>query len=207
MSTKKQESYIGQVAVSIEGTAPLLFHHFSVEALDGSRKAAPRGSAGNNPDEWRDTVLVTGPQNQLYLDPTYIYACCRDGGKSVRRRQRGNLQRAVSSTLQVVDAQILLDDRFLPEGLTTPPPTDPSLPVYLDVRGVRNPSTKARNVRYRIACSRGWTCKFHLFWDTTVFNHDELHAVLIDAGRLSGVGDGRGIGFGRFQILKFETLV
>ncbi len=27
---------------------------------------------------------------------------------------------------------------------------------------------------------------------------DELRAVLLDAGRLVGLGDGRGIGFGRF---------
>jgi len=32
-----------------------------------------------------------------------------------------------------------------------------------------------------------------------------LHSICIDAGRYVGIGDGRKIGFGRFQVVKFEV--
>jgi len=79
-----------------------------------------------------------------------------------------------------------------------------SEPVYLDVRSVRNPSTGARNVRYRVAASPGWKASFTPIWDNTVVDENQLQAVLRDAGQLVGIGDGRSIGFGRFQVSSFE---
>ena len=75
-------------------------------------------------------------------------------------------------------------------------------PVYLDVRSVRNPSTRGRNVRYRVAASPGWKTSFSISWDDTLLNENEMRAVLIDAGRFVGLGDGRSIGLGRFDVLS-----
>jgi CRISPR/Cas system endoribonuclease Cas6 (RAMP superfamily) len=74
------------------------------------------------------------------------------------------------------------------------------------VRGVRNPSTKARNVRYRVAASKGWTCTFHLLWDKTIVSRAEMETVLIDSGKLVGIGNGRGIGMGRFEVAEFTVI-
>jgi hypothetical protein len=93
-------------------------------------------------------------------------------------------------------------DRYLPDE---PIPTDPDALVYLDVRSVRNPTTKARNVRYRIAASSGWQACFTIQWDRTIVSLNELRAVLNDAGALVGLGDGRTIGFGRFRVATFDA--
>ena len=196
-------SNIISAQVSIKGTRPLLWHRFGPDALP-LEKQERTGVAGHDPEEWKRTVLVTGDRHQLYIDGAYVFSCVREGARYTKRG-RGSLQVPVSATLQVAESIILIDDRFLSDGFTTPPPTDPTALVYLDVRGVRNPTTKARNVRYRIACSPGWSCAFVLQWDKTIVSRAEMEAVLIDSGRLCGIGNGRAIGFGRFSVEKFAV--
>lgn len=177
--------------ITIHGVRPLLWHHFGPDAIP-LHKQERTGVAGNDPEEWRRTVLAT-PTGQLYLEPSAVFGCLRDAARFTPRK-RGTLQPFLAATLQVCSEQVVVD-RYLPDELTC----DPAQPVYLDVRSVRNPTTRARNVRYRVAARVGWEATFQIMWDRTVVARDELRAVLIDAGRLVGLGDGRSIGFGRFS--------
>lgn len=182
--------------VVIEGTRPILWHAFGPDALDKNREKT--GSAGNDPEEWRRTVLMTA-ERQLYLKPSYVFGCLREGGKSTKRG-RGTLMSAVSGTVQVQD-NILLVDRYVPDE---PLPTDPNEPVYLDISGVKNPMTKGRNVRYRVAACPGWHLTFNIIWDKLQVHREEMKKVIEDAGMLVGLGDGRSIGNGRFKIVTLE---
>jgi len=184
--------------VEIQGTRPLIWHAFGPDALP-LEKREREGVAGNDPSEWQRTVLML-PNRQLYIKPTYIFACMRDGAKHTQRK-RGTLQPLVSATLQVMNDVITID-RYLPDE---PLPTDPTLPVYLDICGVKNPSTKARNVRYRVAASPGWIAQFSLMWDKVIVARGEMEQVAVDAGRFTGLGDGRSIGMGRFELLSFDV--
>jgi hypothetical protein len=136
---------------------------------------------------------------QLYLPPIYIFGCLRDGAKHTKKG-KGSIQTSVTATLQMADDRILVD-RFVPEV----PEPNPDLPVYLHISSVRNPSTKARNVRYRIAASAGWSLAFTIQWDRTIVSRSELEAVANDAGQLVGLGNGRSIGFGRFRVESFAV--
>lgn len=190
-------SNIVSATLKIKGVRPLLLNAFTPEAIP-LQKQEKTGVAGNDPEEWRKRVLIT-ENRQLYVQPAYIFGCLRDGAKYTKKG-RGSLQPFLTATLQIVDDQILID-RFLPdEGHLT---CDSNQPVYLDVRSAKNPSTGARNVRYRIAASPGWIIVCTIEWDKTVVGRDEMKAVVIDAGRLVGVGDGRSIGFGRFALVEF----
>lgn len=186
--------------VSIEGTRPILWHAFGPDAMpaDGQRKER-EGVAGNDPSEWRKTVLMTADR-QLFVKPSYVFGCLRDGAKYTPAK-RGTLMSKVAGTLQVTDSIILID-RFVPDE---PLPTDPDLPVFLDIAGVKNPATRGRNVRYRVAASPGWHCQFNLMWDQTIVSKSQLEAVIIDSGKLCGLGDGRSIGYGRFVVQGFEV--
>lgn len=197
--------------VTIEGTRPLFFHRFGPDALP-LEKQERTGVAGHDPEEWRKTCMVTS-RGQLYVDPTYAFATIREGGRYISRK-RGTILKEIAATLQITDDRILVD-RFwpgFPNGkdfdvrMAEPPSDNPELPVYLDIRGVRNPSTKARNVRYRIAASTGWQMTFHLLWDKTVVSRGEMESALINAGKLVGIGNGRAIGMGRFQVTSFEVV-
>lgn len=200
------------VTVTVRGLRPLFWHKFGPEALP-LEKQERTGVAGNDPEEWRKTVLVT-KAGQLYLEPSYIFGALREAARYTKKG-KGSIQTAVAATLQVTDERVLVD-RFFPgwpkDGqvfdvrAATPPEQDPDAPVYLDIRGVRNPSTKARNVRYRVAVSSGWQCVFHLEFDKTIVSRAEMEAVVIDAGKLVGLGNGRSIGMGRFSMSSFEVM-
>lgn len=204
-------SNIVQAKVDIRGVRPLLWHRFGPEALP-LQKQELTGVAGNDPEEWRRTVLVS-KDGQLYLDPSQVFGGIRDGSKHTKKG-RGSIQPLVTATLQVLDERVLIDRYFpgFPNGHAfnvneaEAPPSDPSEPVYLDVRGVRNPSTKARNVRYRVAASRGWACEFTLIWDKTIVARAQMEAALYDTGQFVGIGNGRSIGMGRFEVLSFKVI-
>lgn len=187
--------------VSIRGTRPVLWHHFGADAIP-LEKVEKTGVAGNDPEEWRRTVLAL-PDGHLYFDSTYIFGCIRDGARYVKKG-RGSIQEPLRATMQVVDDPICVD-RSLPNGVDgDPPATDPTQPVYLDIRSVVNPSTKGRNVRYRIAASAGWLMNFRVQWDKTIVSRGELQSAVIEAGRLCGIGSGRRIGMGRFEVLDCD---
>jgi len=185
--------------VVIRGTRPLLWHRFGVEAI-ALERTERTGVAGNDPEEWRTTYLATD-DGQLYLEPTYIFGSLRDGARYTKKG-RGSIQKEVAATLQVLDERVLVD-RFMPKG--GDPPQEPTEPVYLDVRGVRNPQSKGRNVRYRVAASSGWRAEFRISWDETIVDRRQMEAATTDAGRYSGLGDGRNVGFGRFEVEKFTV--
>jgi hypothetical protein len=187
-----------QAAITIEGTRPLIWNHFGPEAIPLT-KQEKRGVAGNDPDEWRQKVLFDPTTRQLYSLPIAIFSCLREAAKFTKKG-RGTLMSDMGATLQVFNDRVLVD-RYLPDE---PIPTDQNEPVYLDVQSVRNPATKARNVRYRIAASPGWRAQFTIFWDKTIIDRTQMQAVLHDAGKLVGLGDGRSIGFGRFTLVSFD---
>lgn len=189
--------------ITIQGVRPILWHRFGPEAIP-LQKQEKTGVAGNDPEEWRKTVLVA-KDGQLYVEPSYIFGTLRDGARYTKRG-RGSAQSHLVATLQVVDDRIYFDrfipgmvDGKLPDVLTG----DPDAPVYLDVRSVKNPTTKARNVRYRVAASQGWRSTFRITWDKTVISRNEMESIVLDAGKLVGLGDARSIGFGRFDLVSF----
>lgn len=185
--------------VAIEGTRPLLWHAFTPDSIPLNKRERS-GTAGNDPSEWRRTVLAT-EEGQLYIKHTYAFGCLRDGAKFTPYR-RGTLQPMVVSTLLVLD-------RIIPiEGLRLPdlPPPDEEQPVFLDIQSVKNPATRARNVRYRVGVAVGWRATFRISWDKTVVSREQMQAVCHDAGRLAGIGDGRSIGYGRFVVSGFTIL-
>ena len=144
------------------------------------------------------------PARQLFVYNTYVFSCIRAAAPFIKRGK--SLQIAVAATLQVAEEIILIGDRFVPEEpelIERGKPVEEIPPVYIYVEGVRNPSTGRRNIRYRVAAAPGWTCQFTLHWDKTVLSRAEMEALCLTAGQFVGLGDGRAIGFGRFDVRSF----
>jgi len=188
-----------QAKIHIKGTRPFLWNRFSEDSIPLER-VEKKGVPGNNPEEWKKSVLMQ-ENGQLYVEPSYFFGCIRDAAIHTKMG-RGSIQKQVASTLQITDEIILVKDRLVP--LNQEISRDPNQPVYLDVRSVRNPSTRGRNIRYRVAASKGWEMEFNIFWDLSIVETRQMEAVLNDAGQLVGIGDARSIGFGRFDVLKFQ---
>ncbi|MBZ9624387.1 hypothetical protein G9F71_016160 [Clostridium sp. FP2] len=183
--------------INVEGTRTLIWNRFSEDRLDAKTKKS--GTKGNDPNEWKKTVLLT-KDNQLYIMPESIFSCIKEGGKYTKNG-RGTMQNIVTATLQIID-NIILTNRFLPDELTR----DPTEDVYLDVRSVRNPTTRGRNMRYRVATKPEWKMDFTIMWDCSLISEELIESIIIDAGDYCGLGDGRNIGMGRFTLNKFEII-
>jgi hypothetical protein len=198
-------SNLKRAKISIRGTRALLFHRFQVDFMEKTSRKEKSGSAGNDFDEWRKTFFSTG-DNQLYLPGYYFFSNLKEGAKYVKEG-KGSISKKVAATLQIVDDIVLLN-RYMPEGWESIETKDmtqnPSDSVYLHICGVVNPSTKGRNVRYRIACSPGWECEFTIMWDASLVSVPNIQRVVEDAGILLGVGDGRSTGNGRYEVVSFE---
>lgn len=198
---------------TVKGIRPLWWHWFGPDAIP-LEKQERTGVAGNDPEEWRRTMMAT-KDGQLFIEPTYVFGCLagKDGGAKYIKSGKGSILPKVAATLQVLDDRILIDRWFpgFPNGhafnaaAATVPEREPSLPVYLDVRSVVNPNTKGRNVRYRVAASPGWQASFTLQFDKTVVSRGELESALIQAGALVGLGSGRKVGMGRFAVESFTV--
>lgn len=193
-------SNIVKAKVKVAGMRPFFFHEFTRNSIPLEREERT-GKAGNDPEEWRKTVMMND-KRELYIKPSMIFATIRDGA-AYTKVGRGTLKKNVVATLLVEMPERIFIGRSLPEE---PLPEDPDLPVYLDVRGVRNPTTRARNVRYRVAMSPGWEVEFIISWDVTIVSENQMHAAVIDAGRMCGLGNGRAIGMGRFEVESFEVV-
>jgi hypothetical protein len=197
-----KKSNVVRARVTIRGTRPLLQHAFGPDAIP-LEKQEKEGVGGNDPSEWRRTCMLT-PEGQLYLKGENVFACLRDGAKYTKKG-RGSIQPLLAATLLVEEAIVPLNRR-LPPG--EEPRRDPTkrAEVFLDVSGVRNPSTKGRNIRYRLAAGPGWECTFTITFDRTIVSREQMRAVLRDASVLVGIGDGRSVGNGRFEVLAYEEL-
>lgn len=181
--------------VKIRGIRPMLFNNFTIHSIP-LEKREKSGVPGNDPEEWKKSFLVT-PEQQLYLEPSYIFSCLRAGAKHTPKG-RGTLEPALSASLQVLDDKIKIN-RFLPnENEIT---RDSSQEVYIDVRPVSRRGVK--NIRYRLATSPGWESEFNIMWENTLISRNQMQSICIDAGSFAGLGDARKIGFGRFELLDF----
>ena len=123
--------------------------------------------------------------------------------------------RPLAATLQVLDDPIIITNRFWPgyedgsyetdfdPAQADPPEDDHEADIYMDIRGVRNPSTRNRNIRYRVALSTGWEMRFVIQFDKSIISREQMHSIIIQAGELVGIGSGRAIGKGRFKVMDF----
>lgn len=188
-----------QAEVVIRGIRPLLWNHLQPSESFGKRRERG-GTAGNDPTEWQRNVLITDDR-QLYLLPTHIFGCLRDAAKYTKRG-RSSLISPIASTLQVQERRILVN-RYLPEEPVRAS-EEIEQEVYIFMSVVKNLATRGRNIRYRVAAAPGWQCAFTLLWDRTIVSRQEMAAVTIDAGKLVGLADGRSIGYGRFEVMRFD---
>lgn len=190
-----------KVRVRIKFTRDYLYHNPSDDVLgtpgEVKRKKAG-GTAGNDPDEWKKTYCAT-PEGQLYIKPEQVFACIREGGKRVKNG-RSNISKDIAATLLVEEPRILFSEHV--NGVDIPT-NDYEAPVFIDKRTVKNPATKGLNMRYRLAVAAGAELEFHLTYDNTLLNEQLLEAATRDAFKFAGIGDGRGIGKGRAEVLEF----
>ena len=187
--------------VTIKGVRHIIFHAFREEVLTETKKAKT-GTTGNNPEEWKSTVQMDENRN-LFLTPLNLFGHLRDSAKFTKLG-RGTFKDKVAATIMFPDRNFYLKDCIVPEDDKLE--RDESKKVFLHVCSVKNPATKGRNMRYRIAASKGWELEFEVIWDESIVSKEVMKGIIEDGGVLVGLMDGRQIGFGRYDLGSFDIV-
>ena len=176
------------VSFTITGTAPLLFHRWSVESV-AEKAAAAKGSAAKKTDDiqsyvWRLDNGEIGLPGEYVRQAAITAAKFRQDPRSPRKSAMDLYKAALVSLTDLGSLGTADWD-------------------YLDQRRVM--VQRSGVTRCRPAFHPGWTAHFALQIQLPEYapSKDVLD-VLVNAGRLIGVGDFRP-SFGRFQVTSFEV--
>jgi hypothetical protein len=186
--------------VTIEGTAPMLMHRYSVEAVEAKGKAA-KNSAAKKADDV-DSYVYRDRDGMVCVPGAYIIGSLidpRNGAAKYRQDPRSPRKSALdlfrAGVVALGDLNPLLVDR---NGKHTPTDTWD----YLDRRRVN--VQRQAIARTRPAWFAGWRVQTQVQVLTPEYiDRALLLDVLTQAGRLVGIGDFRPT-FGRFAVVGFD---
>lgn len=176
------------VTFSLEGTAPLLFHRWSVEGV-AEKAAAAKGSTAKKEDNV-ESYLWRQPDNGIALPGEYVRQSMIHAAKfrqDPRSPRKSAMDLFKAAIIPLTDLASLGTDRW----------------DYLDQRRVmvqRNGVTRTRP-----AFHPGWRADFDFQVQLPEYVQPPLFLdVLVNAGRLVGIGDFRPT-YGRFSVTKFDV--
>jgi hypothetical protein len=177
--------------VGIQGAAPLLFHAWNCEAVEG-KAAAAKGSKAKKTDDL-ESYVYRDPDGYLGIPGVNLVAAIVESGRSMPdprspRKSARDLCRAGVQSLTILAPF---------EPLTRDWDYEDRQRVTVQRAGV---------TRVRPAMREGWRCSFEVLVTTPEYLNPMLLQHLIgNAGRLVGVCDFRPT-YGRFNVTSFELL-
>lgn len=182
------EPYV--VEVTLEGTSPILFHRYSVEDVEAKEKA-PKNSKAKKEDNVEAYVYRT-EDGEIAIPGEYVRQAIIHAAK-----YRQDPRSPRKSAMDIFKAGVV--------SLTELASLGTKEWDYLDRRRVM----VQRNAvaRVRPAMLPGWRATFHFqVLLPEYIDPPFLHDVLVQAGRLVGIGDFRPT-YGRFAVVKFEVVL
>lgn len=181
------EPYV--VAVQVVGVADFLFHRWNCEAVEAKGKAA-KGSKAKKSDDLESYVYRTD-EGELAIPGEYFRQALIHAAKF---RQDPRSPR--KSAMDLYKAGVVALTPLAPLG-TSAWDYEHKCRVQVQRNGV---------TRVRPAMKAGWRLGIELLVNLPEYiPPDALHDVVINAGRLIGVGDFRPT-YGRFNAVQFEAL-
>jgi hypothetical protein len=179
------------VTVTIRGTAALLFHAWNNEAV-AEKAAAAKNSKAKKSDNV-ESYVYRNAKGEISIPGTYLKGSICDPQKGAAKFLQ-DPRSPRKSALDLFKAGVIVTTEYASLGAKT---WD-----YLDRRRVV--VQRSAITRERPAMLAGWEATFEIMVQTPEYiSREMLHHVLINAGRLVGVGDFRPT-YGRFQVIKFE---
>ena len=180
------EPYVAEIAV--QGTAPFLFHRWSVEGIDAKSKAA-KGSKAKKEDDL-ESYVYRNEKGELCIPSEYFRMSIINAAKFRQdprspRKSAMDLFKAAIAGLEPYCSLKIKDWDFVDQRR-----------VMIQRNGI---------TRHRPAVNTGWSVSVQLSVLLPEYVPPSmLNEVIQNAGRLIGVGDFRPT-FGRFQVTGFKT--
>ena len=186
------------VEIDLRGVADLIFHRWQSDSVE-AKAAAVKGSQAKKTDDV-ESYVWRNQQKIVCLPGEYLRGAIAGPAGAAKYRQDPRSPR--KSALDLFKSAVVPITTLAP--LMTVTGDKARTWDYLDRRRVRVQT--ASITRQRPALLSGWTCTMQLQVLLPEYVTPELlHGVLIDAGRLVGVGDFRPT-YGRFQLDGFRIL-
>lgn len=183
--------------VCIEGTCPLLQHRFGIQAQTEAAQQVKMVSGQRDfSGEWKNTCYLLN--NEIVQPAEHIWQSMVRSAVNFRIKGKGRkTYKDMISRAVIVEPDLVSFGITLPEEITT----DPSQPVYIDIRPVR--IQRARVMRERLALRKGWQLSFEILCLDDQLPTEVLQAILTYSGESIGIGDYRPR-FGRFRVVQFQ---
>lgn len=177
------------VEITIEGTADILFHRWSNEAVEEKAKAA-KGSAAKKTDNI-ESYIYRLPSGNLALPGEYLRQSIIAAAK-FKQDPRSPRKSAM--------------DLFKAAVIALEPLADLGVPTW-DYEDRRRCVVQRNAItRVRPALRAGWHATIPFLINLPEYVSPQLlHEVAVNAGRLVGVGDFRPT-FGRYAVTRFELV-
>lgn len=179
---------ISKIHVKIEGLTPLLVNRFHEEAAAEATSGTRSRKEKPTPEEDAKMRLYTNG-NGPYIPSEWLRQSLI-GAASRHKIGRRAATTDVAAAVYLSPFEIPLVGDW-----------------HVDSRAIVIPATKGRLLRYRPMFDE-WSCEFMIQVDTDLVSTNLIKDILVDSGRLVGVGDFRPARkgpYGRFSIVSWET--
>ncbi len=178
-----------RAAVKIRGDADILFHRWNVEAV-AEKAAAAKGSKSKKTDNVESYCYRNG-DGEICIPGEYLRGSVVNAAK-FRQDPRSPRKSAMDLVKAAVVSLTPLASLGIKEWSY-----EHKCRVVIQRNGI---------TRVRPAVVAGWEAEFIFLVTLPEYvSREVLNALLVDAGRLIGVGDFRPT-YGRFQVVGFEVL-
>lgn len=192
-----------KIAVTIQGTTPLLMNRFTEAAevaVSGGTAVTFKGDKGT-PREQATAKRYADSEGFLYIPGPNIFACLIAAG---------TFHKAGKSKLTTLKTSLIPAGVMVAElaCILTNEDGEPLTEWEVDSRSVVIPSTGGRVMCHRPRID-AWNTRFTLDVDTTMFSPALVRAVVDDAGKKIGLGDFRPARkgpFGRFVVSHWDIV-
>lgn len=187
-----------RIAVTIEGTTPLLCNNFTdaaqLQATNGTRLAT-NGDSGT-PRDQAQARLYIGHGGLPMIPQPNLFRCLIDGGKYFKAGR----SKVTTQKSSLLPACVAIEELELP--------IEHSEPWAVDTRAVRIPSAGGRILCHR-PCFHDWKLSFTVGVDTDLISVKLLREIVDAAGKRVGLGDFRPDckgPFGKFVVTHWQEL-
>jgi len=183
------------IHVKIKGISPLLINRFSEEAEEPVKTRRGKKDYGTSRAQAEKTAYCDARSKKLWVPTTWITGTIRSIASDYKLPgTRKSVKSVAGGVIVPTDEKAYFEEDYKLQDIEVD-----SRPVVIQ---------RARIMRHR-AKLESWSLSFNLQIDEEILPLDDVHQILNDSGRRSGIGDFRpqkGGPFGRFNIVKWKEV-
>lgn len=184
-----------QVVIKIQGVSPLLVNKFQDSAAQP--KVSKKGHSkdrGTPREQAEKTAYYDEDTKLLWIPSVWLKGSVTNVSSDYKlRNSRKNTKSVIGGCFRPIDEKIFFEEKYKLKDIEID-----SRPVVIQ---------RARVMKHRTRIEK-WNLVFSFEIEEDIIPVEDVHEMVVDAGRRSGIGDYRpskGGPFGRFQVIEWKV--